>query len=110
MSDALFAARLGDDLFHTSFMADLTSGVLELAAYAAVGAAATALAGAALAAVGLTVLTAGVGACVLGAVVGIAVGVGMSLSGMDTGLTQYVRRDRQRAVPADGAGAHRHRR
>ncbi|PVZ09729.1 MULTISPECIES: RHS repeat-associated core domain-containing protein [unclassified Pseudomonas] len=87
MSDALFAARMGDDLFHTSFMADLTSGVLELAAYAAVGAAATALAGAAVAAVGLTVLTAGVGACVLGAVVGIAVGVGMSLSGMDTGLT-----------------------
>ncbi|UVM50342.1 hypothetical protein LOY38_29200 [Pseudomonas sp. B21-015] len=32
MSDALWAARLGDALNHTSMMADILGGVLEVAA------------------------------------------------------------------------------
>lgn len=84
MSDALWAARLGDDLLHTSMMADLLGGVLEVAAYAAITVVASA---AIIAATGLTILTAGLGACVLALVVGIVVGVGMSKTGLDKGLT-----------------------
>ncbi|MBP8170781.1 MAG: RHS domain-containing protein [Pseudomonas sp.] len=84
MSDALWAARLGDDLLHTSMMADILGGVLEVAAYAAITVVATA---AIVAATGLTVLTGGLGACVLGLVVGVVVGVGMSKTGLDKGLT-----------------------
>ncbi|MDQ0081663.1 RHS repeat-associated protein [Variovorax boronicumulans] len=66
MSDALWAAREGDPLLHTSFWADLVSGALEFTAYAAAGALACAVTG----------LTCGVGAVVLGAVVGAALSYG----------------------------------
>ena len=66
MSDALWAAREGDPLLHTSFWADLVSGALEFTAYAAAGALACAITG----------LTCGVGAVVLGAVVGAALAYG----------------------------------
>ncbi|WP_285423646.1 RHS repeat-associated core domain-containing protein [Pseudomonas sp. efr-133-TYG-103a] len=83
MSDALWAARVGDALSHTSLMADVFGGVLEVAANIAIGAVATA---AVVAATGLTVATGGIGACVLGAVVGLVVGVAMSKTGADKGL------------------------
>ena len=70
MSDALWAARVGDALAHTSMMADILGGVLEVAANIAIGALATA---AVVAATGITVATGGIGACVLGAVVGLIV-------------------------------------
>ncbi|MBZ9664121.1 DUF6531 domain-containing protein [Pseudomonas sp. LMG 31766] len=84
MSDALWAARLGDDLLHTTLLADIVGGVLEVAAYAAITAVACA---AVVAATGLTVLTGGLGGFALAAVVGIAVGVGMNKTGWDKGLT-----------------------
>jgi len=84
MSDALWAARQGDALMHSSMMADILGGVLEVAAYAAIGALATA---AVVAATGITVATGGLGACVFGAVMGVAVGMGMSATGLDKGLT-----------------------
>ncbi len=85
MSDALWAARLGDALSHTSMMADILGGVLEVAANVAIGALATA---AVVAATGITVATGGLGACVLGAVVGVIVGVAMSKTGADKGLSK----------------------
>ena len=86
MPDALWAARQGDALAHSSMMADVLSGVLEVAAGVIVGG----LVGAAvIGAAGLTVATGGLGACVLGAVVGVAVGAGMSLSGADAGISQF---------------------
>ncbi|WKY28109.1 RHS repeat-associated core domain-containing protein [Pseudomonas donghuensis] len=84
MSDALWAARQGDALMHTSMMADIVSGVLEVAANVAIGVLATA---AVTAALGLTVATGGLGCFVLGAVVGIVVGVAMSKTGADKGLS-----------------------
>ncbi|WP_346833213.1 RHS repeat-associated core domain-containing protein [Pseudomonas abietaniphila] len=84
MSDALWAGRVGDALAHTSMMADILGGVLEVAANIAIGALATA---AVIAATGLTVATGGIGACVLGAVVGLVVGVVMSKTGVDKGLS-----------------------
>ncbi|MCP3749733.1 RHS repeat-associated core domain-containing protein [Pseudomonas sp. SBB6] len=84
MSDALWAARQGDALMHTSMMADIVSGVLEVAANIAIGVLATA---AVTAALGLTVATGGLGCFVLGAVVGIVVGVAMSKTGADKGLS-----------------------
>ncbi|MEW9681804.1 RHS repeat-associated core domain-containing protein [Pseudomonas sp. TE50-2] len=84
MSDALWAAREGDALMHTSMMADIVSGVLEVAANVAIGMLATA---AVTAALGLTVVTGGLGCFVLGAVVGIVVGVVMSKTGADKGLS-----------------------
>ncbi|MEN5202668.1 hypothetical protein ABE525_25920, partial [Pseudomonas wadenswilerensis] len=84
MSDALWAARQGDALMHTSMMADIVSGVLEVAANVAIGVLATA---AVTAALGLTVVTGGLGCFVLGAVVGIVVGVAMSKTGADKGLS-----------------------
>lgn len=85
MSDALlWAARLGDGLSHTSVMADILGGVLEVAANVAITALATA---AVVAATGITVATFGLGACVLGAVVGVIVGVAMSKTGADKGLS-----------------------
>lgn len=56
MSDALWAARLGDALNHTSMMADILGGVLEVAANIAITALATA---AVVAATGITVVTGG---------------------------------------------------
>ena len=85
MSDALWAAREGDALLHTSMMADILGGVLEVAANVVIGALATAAVGAAL---GITVVTGGLGCFVLGAVVGLVVGVVMAKSGADTGLSR----------------------
>ena len=86
MSDALlWAARLGDGLEHSSMMADILSGVLEVAANIAITALATA---AVVAATGITVATGGLGACLLGAVVGVIVGLAMSKTGADKGLTK----------------------
>ncbi|MGC5704391.1 RHS domain-containing protein [Pseudomonas sp. NFXW11] len=84
MSDALWAARLGDGLEHTSMMADILGGVLEVAATIAIGTLATM---AVAAAVGISLATGGLGACVLGLVVSIAVGVAMSKTGADKGLS-----------------------
>ncbi|AZF40087.1 Rhs-family protein [Pseudomonas sp. R4-39-08] len=85
MSDALWAARMGDALAHTSMMADILGGVLEVAANVAITALATA---AVAAAVGVTIATAGIGGCILGAVVGIVVGMAMSKTGADKGLSK----------------------
>ena len=85
MSDALWAAREGDALMHTSLMADIVGGVLEVAANVAIGALATAAVAAAL---GITVATGGLGCFVLGAVVGLVVGVVMAKTGTDTGLSR----------------------
>ena len=85
MSDAFWAAREGDALMHTSMMADIVGGVLEVAANVAIGALATAAVGAAL---GITVATGGLGCFVLGAAVGLVVGVAMAKSGADTGLSR----------------------
>lgn len=85
MSDALWAARMGDALSHTSMLADILGGVLEVAANVAITALATA---AVAAAVGVTIATAGIGGCILGAVVGIVVGMAMSKTGADKGLSK----------------------
>ncbi|WP_434696280.1 PAAR/RHS domain-containing protein [Pseudomonas sp. Z1-14] len=84
MSDALWAARLGDALDHTSMMADILGGVLEVAANIAITALATA---AVVAATGITVVTGGLGCFVLGLVVGTVVGLAMSKTGADKGLS-----------------------
>ncbi|MDP9783043.1 RHS repeat-associated core domain-containing protein [Pseudomonas fluorescens] len=84
MSDALWAARLGDALNHTSMMADILGGVLEVAANIAITALATA---AVVAATGITVVTGGLGCFVLGLVVGTVVGLAMSKTGADKGLS-----------------------
>ncbi|MEA1032160.1 RHS repeat-associated core domain-containing protein [Pseudomonas sp. N-137] len=84
MSDALWAARLGDALDHTSMMADILGGVLEVAANIAITALATA---AVVAATGITVATGGLGCFLLGAVVGAVVGLAMSKTGADEGLS-----------------------
>lgn len=84
MSDALWAARLGDALDHTSMMADILGGVLEVAANIAITALATA---AVVAATGITVATGGLGCFLLGAVVGAVVGIAMSKTGADKGLS-----------------------
>ncbi|WP_244868232.1 RHS repeat-associated core domain-containing protein [Pseudomonas sp. Cab53] len=84
MSDALWAARLGDALEHTSMMADILGGVLEVAANIAITALATA---AVVAATGITVATGGLGCFLLGAVVGAVVGIAMSKTGADKGLS-----------------------
>lgn len=84
MSDALWAARMGDAMDHTSMMADILGGVLEVAANIAITALATA---AVVAATGITVVTGGLGCFLLGAVVGVVVGLAMSKSGADKGLS-----------------------
>lgn len=86
MSDIPWAAREGDGLSHSSLMADALGGFLEVAANVAVGGLLTA---AVIGATGLTVASGGLGACVLGAVVGVAVGVGMSESGVSEGIGQF---------------------
>jgi YD repeat-containing protein len=85
MTDTPWAAREGDALLHSSMLADVLGGVLEIAASVAVTALATA---AVVAATGLTVVTGGLGCVVLGAVVGAVVGVGMSKSGADKDLSR----------------------
>jgi RHS repeat-associated protein len=86
MSDAQNAAREGDAIVHSSIMADTLGGFLEVAAGVAVGGA---VAAAVVGAAGLTLATGGLGACVLGAAVSIAVGVGMSASGTDESISQF---------------------
>lgn len=85
MTDMLWAAREGDALLHSSMLADVLGGVLEIAASVAVMALATA---AVVAAAGFTVETGGLGCVVLGAVVGAVVGIGMSQTGADKGLSR----------------------
>jgi len=75
---------MGDALAHTSMMADILGGVLEVAANIAITAVATA---AVVAATGITVVTGGLGCFLLGAVVGTIVGLAMSKTGADKGLT-----------------------
>jgi RHS repeat-associated protein len=67
-------------------MADVLGGALEVVATVAAGALVTT---AIIAAAGVTVATAGLGACVLGAVVGVAVTVGMQLTGADSQLGEF---------------------
>ncbi|WP_285350496.1 RHS repeat-associated core domain-containing protein [Pseudomonas sp. ME-P-057] len=86
MSDAQNAARQGDAIVHCSIMADALGGFLEVAAGVAVGGA---IAAAVVGAAGLTLATGGLGACVLGAAVSIAVGVGMSATGTDASIGQF---------------------
>ncbi|UVH52372.1 DUF6531 domain-containing protein [Pseudomonas sp. CBSPBW29] len=85
MTDALWAAREGDALLHSSMLADVLGGVLEIAANVAVTALATA---AVVAATGITVATGGLGCIVLGAVVGLVVGLGMNKTGADKSLSR----------------------
>jgi uncharacterized Zn-binding protein involved in type VI secretion len=86
MSDAPHAARQGDAIVHCSIMADALGGFLEVAAGVAIaGAVSSAVVGA----TALTLATGGLGACVLGAVVSIAVGVGMSATGTDESIGQF---------------------
>jgi RHS repeat-associated protein len=86
MSDAPHAARQGDAIVHSSIMADALGGFLEVAAGVAIaGAVSSAVVGA----TALTLATGGLGACVLGAVVSIAVGVGMSATGTDESIGQF---------------------
>ncbi|MCM2363684.1 RHS repeat-associated core domain-containing protein [Pseudomonas sp. SR18] len=85
MTDTPWAAREGDALLHSSMLADALGGVLEIAASVAVTALATA---AVVAAAGVTVATGGLGCVVLGAVVGVVVGVGMSHTGADKCLSR----------------------
>lgn len=75
---------MGDAMDHTSMMADILGGVLEVAANIAITALATA---AVVAATGITVVTGGLGCFLLGAVVGVVVGLAMSKSGADKGLS-----------------------
>ena len=59
MSDAFWAAREGDALMHTTMLADIIGGVLEVAANVIIGAVAVAAVGAAL---GVAALGVAVGA------------------------------------------------
>ncbi|WP_458723883.1 RHS repeat-associated core domain-containing protein [Pseudomonas brenneri] len=85
MTDTLWAAREGDALLHSSMLADVLGGVLEIAASVVVTALATA---AVAAATGITLATGGLGCVVLGAVVGVVVGIGMSQTGADKGFSR----------------------
>ncbi|MGY4491397.1 RHS repeat-associated core domain-containing protein [Pseudomonas sp. TE3610] len=89
MSDALWAAREGDALMHSSMMADILGGVLEVAAYAAVGTLVTMAAGPLLAVAGLGAVAALAGGCVLNAAVGIVVGVTMNGTGLGERLSGF---------------------
>ena len=90
MSDDLWAAREGDALLHTSVMADILGGVLEVAAYAAITyvgcIAATALIAVA---TGITIGTAGVGCVALGLAVGAIVGITAGLTGADVKISSW---------------------
>nr|AAK31603.1 unknown [Pseudomonas synxantha] len=87
MSDDLWAAREGDALLHTSVMADILGGVLEVAAYAAITTVGClAVAGAVFLATGATIATGGVAlVLVVGAVVGITAG----LTGADLEISSW---------------------
>ncbi|WP_256593059.1 RHS repeat-associated core domain-containing protein [Pseudomonas sp. 2822-15] len=87
MSEDLWAARQGDALLHTSVMADILGGVLEVAAYAAITTVGClAVAGAVFLATGATIATGGVAlVLVVGAVVGITAG----LTGADLKISSW---------------------
>ncbi|OAJ49363.1 RHS repeat-associated core domain-containing protein [Pseudomonas marginalis] len=87
MSEDLWAAREGDALLHTSVMADILGGVLEVAAYAAITYVGCLAAAAAVALVtGATIATGGVAlVLVVGAVVGITAG----LTGADLKISSW---------------------
>ncbi|EIK61676.1 RHS repeat-associated core domain-containing protein [Pseudomonas lactis] len=87
MSEDLWAAREGDALLHTSVMADILGGVLEVAAYAALTTVGClAVAGAVFLATGATIATGGVAlVLVVGAVVGITAG----LTGADLKISSW---------------------
>ncbi|WP_421424768.1 RHS repeat-associated core domain-containing protein [Pseudomonas sp. Pseu.R1] len=86
MSDAQGAARQGDALTHNSLLADIFGGVLEIAVGVAIGAAVGA---AVVGATSLTVATGGLAACLIGAAVNVAVGVGMNALGADEGISTF---------------------
>lgn len=88
MSDALWAARQGDALMHSSLMADIVGGVLEVAAYAVIGIAVTAAVTSGIGLVaGAAVATAVGGSCVFSAVVGVVVGATMNGKGLGEKLS-----------------------
>ncbi|MFC6336099.1 type IV secretion protein Rhs [Pseudomonas sp. CCM 7891] len=87
MSEDLWAAREGDALLHTSVMADILGGVLEVAAYAAITTVGCLAVAAAVAiTTGATIATGGVAlVLVVGAVVGITAG----LTGADLKISSW---------------------
>ncbi|CAD0265630.1 type IV secretion protein Rhs [Pseudomonas veronii] len=90
MTDAFWAAREGDALLHTSMMADVLGGVLEVAAYAAITSVGCLAAGALIAAAtGVTIATGGVGCVALGLAVGAVVGISAGLSGADVKISSW---------------------
>ena len=90
MTDAFWAAREGDALLHTSMMADVLGGVLEVAAYAAITSVGCLAAGALIAAAtGVTIATGGVGCVALGLAVGAVVGITAGLSGADVKISSW---------------------
>lgn len=98
MTDTLWAAREGDALLHSSMLADVLGGVLEVAATVAVTALATA---AVVAATGISVATGGLGCVVLGAAVGVVVGLGMGASSADKGLSRLCESFANALFPGD---------
>ncbi len=90
MSDALWAAREGDALMHSSLMADILGGVLEVAATVAIGVAITAVVASGVGVVaGATVAAAVGGSCVFSAVVGVVVGATMNGTGLGERLSSF---------------------
>ncbi|EGM1791495.1 type IV secretion protein Rhs [Salmonella enterica subsp. enterica] len=83
MGDAFWAAREGDALLHTSFMADLVGGALDLAINVIIDMAVTAVVGAAVVATGATM---GCGAVFL---VGAVTGAAMVLSGAGEKISKF---------------------
>ena len=98
MTDTLWAAREGDALLHSPLLADVFGGVLEIAANIAVTALATA---AVVAATGIAVATGGLGCVVLGAVVGVVVGLGMGATGAGRGLARICESFASALFPGD---------
>lgn len=90
MTEDVWAAREGDGLLHTSMLADITAGVLEVAAYAAITYVGCLVATAAIAAAtGVTIATGGLGCVLLGVAVGAVVGIAAGLSGADEVITDW---------------------
>lgn len=90
MSDDLWAAREGDALLHTSVMADILGGVLEVAAYAAITyVGCLAAAGLIALATGVTIATGGAGCIALGIAVGAIVGITAGITGADEKISSW---------------------
>ena len=83
MSNFVYPDLLSDALSHTSMIADILGGVLEVAANVVI----TALRRLPWWREGITKATGTVGVCVSGAVVGVIVGVAMIKTGADDGLS-----------------------